>query len=111
MLMTIVMALTILLLPAISRARDYSAASGRFMTMDTFEGDQENPQSLHKYAYAADNPVNRIDPSGHDDIGDVLAVMNVNSLLFAQISPVTSTAATATGASGTSRLLTQGEIN
>jgi hypothetical protein len=40
--------------------------TGRFHTMDTFEGDQENPQSLHKYLYCAANPVNRTDPSGHD---------------------------------------------
>src|SRR5438034_7441101 len=32
--------------------------------MDKFEGMQVDPQSLHKYLYAADNPVNRMDPTG-----------------------------------------------
>jgi hypothetical protein len=36
--------------------------------MDTFEGDNEDPLSLHKYLYCHDNPVNKIDPSGHDGI-------------------------------------------
>ncbi len=53
------------LLPTITHARDYNAMTGRFMTMDTLEGDQETPQSLHKYTYAHNNPVNLSDPSGH----------------------------------------------
>jgi RHS repeat-associated protein len=47
------------------RARYYSPNAGRFWTMDTFEGSQGDPLSLHKYVYAADNPVNMVDPSGH----------------------------------------------
>ena len=35
--------------------------------MDTEEGDDDNPLSLHKYLYASASPVNRIDPSGNDD--------------------------------------------
>jgi hypothetical protein len=53
------------LLPTIIRARDYSANTGRFLTLDTYEGNKQSPQSLHKYTYVADNPVNRIDPSGY----------------------------------------------
>lgn len=59
------LAMVFLLLPRSTHARDYSANIGRFMTMDTFEGDQETPQSLHKYTYAHDNPVNLSDPNGH----------------------------------------------
>jgi hypothetical protein len=62
----VVGALIVLLLPMVSRARDYSANIGRFMTMDTFEGDQEDPQSLHKYVYCANNPVNLTDPNGEN---------------------------------------------
>ncbi len=51
------------------RARYYSPQTGRFWTMDTFEGNSEDPLRLHKYLYAANNPVNNIDPSGHDLIG------------------------------------------
>src|SRR4029077_4610735 len=41
--------------------------TGRFWTMDTYEGSAAEPASLHKYVYAADNPINRMDPSGHVD--------------------------------------------
>jgi hypothetical protein len=37
------------------------------ITMDTTEGNNEAPVSLHRYLYCSDNPANRIDPSGHDD--------------------------------------------
>jgi len=33
--------------------------------MDTYEGDNEDPSSLHKYLYCQANPVNMTDPSGH----------------------------------------------
>jgi RHS repeat-associated protein len=46
------------------RARYYRPDTGRFWTMDTYEGDTEDPLSLHKYLYAEDEPVNRTDPGG-----------------------------------------------
>jgi RHS repeat-associated protein len=48
------------------RARYLNNGTGRFWTGDTFEGDNEDPVSLHKYLYAGDDPVNRIDPKGTD---------------------------------------------
>ena len=39
--------------------------TGRFTTGDTFQGNQEDPLSLHKYIWGWDNPVNLTDPSGH----------------------------------------------
>jgi hypothetical protein len=33
--------------------------------MDPYAGNQQDPQSLHKYLYCHANPVNRIDPTGH----------------------------------------------
>jgi len=55
-------------------ARYYNPELGRFWTSDTSEGDQKDPLSLHKYLYCRADPVNRIDPSGCDDIslGSVL---------------------------------------
>ena len=48
------------------RARTYNPGTGRFWTMDTYRGANQDPLSLHKYVYNLDNPVNLIDPSGHD---------------------------------------------
>jgi RHS repeat-associated protein len=46
------------------RARYYKPDSGRFWTMDTYDGTSEDPLSLHKYLYCQADPVDRIDPSG-----------------------------------------------
>jgi hypothetical protein len=40
------------------------------ITMDTSEGNNNDPLSLHKYLYCEGNPVNMVDPSGHD--GDLI---------------------------------------
>jgi RHS repeat-associated protein len=48
------------------RARYYNQLTGRFETMDPDLGKIFNPGTLHKYAYAQANPVNRIDPRGLD---------------------------------------------
>jgi RHS repeat-associated protein len=47
------------------RARYMNPTVGRFHTLDTFEGDSEEPISLHKYLYAHNNPVDRVDPTGY----------------------------------------------
>ena len=46
------------------RARYYDANTGRFISRDPFAGNIHDPQSLHKYAYCHNDPVNGIDPSG-----------------------------------------------
>jgi RHS repeat-associated protein len=48
------------------RARYYSPKTGRFWTMDTYEGSQEDSLSLHKYLYCQGNPVSNVDPKGHE---------------------------------------------
>jgi RHS repeat-associated protein len=50
-----------------NRARYLDVRVGRFWGMDTEEGGVTRPSSLHKYLYASANPVNRVDPNGHDD--------------------------------------------
>jgi RHS repeat-associated protein len=49
-----------------NRARYYDQRQGRFWSMDTWEGDQESPGSLHKYLYVLANPTMLIDPNGTD---------------------------------------------
>jgi RHS repeat-associated protein len=50
-----------------NRARYLNTSTGRFWSMDSYEGDPDAPLSLHKYLYASASPVNRLDPSGHED--------------------------------------------
>jgi RHS repeat-associated protein len=46
------------------RARYSDLATGRFISADPFAGNPDEPLTLHKYLYAAGNPVNNRDPSG-----------------------------------------------
>jgi hypothetical protein len=45
--------------------------------MDPLEGRTFEPATLHKYLYAAANPANHVDPSGLDDLGTTLTVLNI----------------------------------
>jgi RHS repeat-associated protein len=63
------------------RARYYDPATGRFNRLDPFAGDNFDPQSLHKYAYAHADPVNGIDPSGQFTIIEVVAVVAIILIL------------------------------
>lgn len=65
------------------RARYYKTDTGRFWTMDTFQGRQTDPLSLHRYLYASDDPVNRTDPSGNDDGLD--SMPNISSAIFSHL--------------------------
>ena len=47
------------------RARYYEPAVGRFLTRDTYTGEEDEPLSLHLYTYCENDGVNMIDPSGH----------------------------------------------
>ncbi len=46
------------------RARAYDPANGRFIGLDPFAGNMQDPQSLHKYAYVHGDPLGSIDPTG-----------------------------------------------
>jgi RHS repeat-associated protein len=50
------------------RARYYNPATGRFWTMDQHGSGGETTQSLNQYLYGSADPVNRIDPSGNQDV-------------------------------------------
>jgi hypothetical protein len=55
--------------------------------MDTYEGTDTDPLSLHKYLYASASPVDRVDPSGNDDIAEVSAAEGIGEELDTQVSP------------------------
>jgi RHS repeat-associated protein len=75
-----------------NRARYLNVATGRFWSMDTYEGAPSDPVSLHKYLYAQGEPANACDPSGfmrvssnkdygkivHDRIGDAFEAEDFN---------------------------------
>jgi RHS repeat-associated protein len=46
-------------------ARYYSSSAARFTTPDSFGGSKENPQTLNRYAYVQNNPLNYNDPTGN----------------------------------------------
>ncbi len=59
------------------RARAYDPASGRFIGLDPFAGNMQDPQSLHKYAYVHGDPVQGIDPTGMFLAGTSLVINSV----------------------------------
>ena len=68
------------------RARYLNTWSGRFMTSDSYEGRSSDPQSLHKYLYAHNNPVMNIDPSGHLTLKETLTSIGIlGGMLVANI--------------------------
>jgi RHS repeat-associated protein len=61
------------------RARYYNPANGTFNRVDPYSGNMQDPQSLHKYAYVHNNPVNGIDPSGR--MFTVMGVVKVVAII------------------------------
>jgi hypothetical protein len=58
--------------------------------MDSYEGDQEDPLSLHKYTFGENNPVNNTDPSGNQinaDSGAFYDAMVSNSYTDVSYAP------------------------
>ena len=47
------------------RARYYDQADGRFLTKDSWQGDQYRPISYNSWLYVGANPINYTDPTGH----------------------------------------------
>jgi RHS repeat-associated protein len=66
-----------------NRARYLNVSTGRFWTMDSYEGDADSPLSLHKYLYASLNPVDRLDPSGNFDSVDFAISVGISATLDA----------------------------
>jgi RHS repeat-associated protein len=54
-------------------ARYYDPALSRFTQPDSVVPERDDPQSWNRYSYTRNNPVNRVDPTGHFDLGATLA--------------------------------------
>ncbi|HKG80759.1 MAG TPA: RHS repeat-associated core domain-containing protein [Pyrinomonadaceae bacterium] len=52
------------------RARYYNVDRGRFMSLDPYPGDIDEPSSIHKYLYAHADPVNFVDPTGMSETAE-----------------------------------------
>ena len=57
-------------------ARYYDPGLGRFITADTVVQSPSNPQTLNRYSYCGNNPVNRIDPTGHSWLKNIFKSLN-----------------------------------
>ena len=58
-------------------ARYYDPTIGRFISADTIVEDAANPQTLNRYSYCQNNPMNSTDPSGHFDLGKIIAGLTI----------------------------------
>ncbi|MBN2019082.1 MAG: hypothetical protein JW749_02520 [Sedimentisphaerales bacterium] len=76
----IVLATAVIFLTSINASYAlYNPSTGRFDRMDPFTGKKEEPQSLHKYTYCQNNPVNRVDPSGNYSTTETLTVTTITA--------------------------------
>ena len=63
------------------RARYLDPKTGTFLSLDPYQGNRHDPQSLHKYMYANANPVNNVDPTGLTSIAEMGGAMAGQSIL------------------------------
>ena len=66
-----------------NRARYLNVSTGRFWSQDPKDGSRWRPTSFHLYLYASQDPVDRNDPSGKDDIAEVSASEAISEVLDA----------------------------
>ena len=67
------------------RARYYNQTSGRFLTMDTYQGSVFEPASLHKYLYCGADPVGNWDPSGNETAMSLSAKLAWSVIIFSTL--------------------------
>lgn len=58
------------------RARYYDPSIGRFISEDSYWGEDNNPLSLNLYTYCENDPIRFVDPSGNTPAPQVLGVDN-----------------------------------
>lgn len=63
-------------------ARYYDSAIARFITEDSYTGQQNDPLSLNLYTYCSNNPIIYTDPSGHREMFEGSGQKDPNAELF-----------------------------
>jgi RHS repeat-associated protein len=58
-----------------NRARWLDSRTGRFVSVDPLGGDEEQPLSMHRYLYAWNDPVDRVDPSGWETLPEISGIL------------------------------------
>jgi RHS repeat-associated protein len=72
------------------RRRYMNHSTGRFWTMDSFEGGVSDPPSVHRYLYGNGDPINRSDTSGNLSLLEGIGVSSiVGALAGAAIGGIT----------------------
>jgi len=68
-------------------ARYYQPDVGRWLTRDSYKGEQEDPQSQNRYVYVKNNPLKYADPSGREPItiGGIIATIGTVIVVAATI--------------------------
>ena len=64
-----------------NRARYLNSSTGRFWSEDPKDGSKWHPKSFHRYFYASQDPINRKDPSGKDDLAEISVSSAINETL------------------------------
>ena len=64
-----------------NRARYLNPDTGRFTSSDTLEQGPGDLENLHKYLYVGNDPVDGIDPSGHESLGEIISVEGITSMM------------------------------
>ncbi len=59
------------------RSRYYDPYTGRFTSEDTYRGQDENPLSVNLYTYCTNDPIQFVDPSGHDKVLSQTAAVSI----------------------------------
>ncbi len=77
-----------------NRARWLDPSLGQFTALDPFRGIPSDPASLHRYLYAASDPVNKIDPSGLRSLASVSISITMVSVLASVAVPMLRQAST-----------------
>jgi RHS repeat-associated protein len=84
-----------------NRARYLNTRTGRFWSMDDYEGVDREPSSLHKYLYVSLNPIGMVDPSGNDGLIDLSAAQGILEELAGTLNTITNTLQTINRVRGT----------